>query len=131
MITWKFNELDITFKSKQANLTRDISKMAYANGIQSDAEITIINIDGDTNNNLPTDATGSNGDTSTISQPTVPVGTKKAKTGKPETDVLPTVPGDVDNVDIEPELLDILNSFGNPDQSGNWLDSQPDGQDAH
>jgi hypothetical protein len=131
MITWKFNELDITFKSKAPNLFRDFSKMAYANGIEQDAEITIINVNGNTNHNTLADAFGSNGDTSTIPQPTVPVGTKKVKAGKTETNVVQPVPGDVDNVDIEPELLDILNSYGDTDQSGNWLDSQPDGQDAH
>jgi hypothetical protein len=129
MITWKFNELDITFKSTEANLTRDISKMAWANNIEPDAKITII--DGNTNHNNPTNALSSNGDTSTIPQPTVPVGTKKVKAGKTETNVVQPVPGDVDNVNIEPELLDILNSYGDTDQSGNWLDSQPDGQDAH
>jgi hypothetical protein len=131
MIHWKFNELPITFKSTEANLIRDISKMAHANHIDPSSEITIFNIDGDTNKHLPTDDLGSNGDTSTVLQPTVPVGTKKVKAGKSETDVLPTVPGDVDNVNIEPELLDILDSFGDTGESGNWLDSEPDGQDTH
>jgi hypothetical protein len=131
MITWKFEELPVTFKSKQANLIRDISKMAHANHIDPSSKITIIDINGDTNKHLPTDDLGSNGDTSSVLQPTVPVGTKKVKAGKSEADVLPTVPGDVDNVDIEPELLDILDSFGDTGESGNWLDSKPDGQDTH
>jgi hypothetical protein len=129
MITWKFNELPITFKSTEANLIRDISKMAHANHIEPDAKITIL--DGTTNNNLSADGSGSNGYSCPTAQSTLSVAAKKAKTTKPETDVLPTVPGDLDNADIEPELLDILDSFGDTGESGNWLDSEPDGQDTH
>ena len=129
MITWKFNDLAITFRSTEANLTRDISKMAWANHIEPDAKITIL--DGNTNNTLPADAPGGDGDPGTVSQPTVPVGAKKAKTTKPKADELPTVPVHMDNADIEPDLLDLLDSFGDTEQSGNGLDNQPDGQDTH
>ncbi len=131
MITWKFNELDITFKSKAPNLIRDISKMGHANHIDPNAEITIINVNGNTNHNNLTDAISSNGDTSTTTQPTISVDTKDLTPSEPEAVQLQPVSGNVDNVDIEPDLLDILDSFGDTDQSGNWLDSEPDGQDAH
>jgi hypothetical protein len=124
MITWKFNELPITFKSKAPNLIRDISKMAHANHIDPNAEITIINVNGNTNNNNPTDALSSNGDTSTVLQPTVPVGTKKAKAAKPETDVLPSVSGDLDNADIESNSLDTHDSSGDTLKPGDWFDKQ-------
>jgi hypothetical protein len=129
MITWKFNELPITFKSTEANLSRDILKMAHANHIDPSSLITII--DGNTNNIILADAPGSHGNPSTVLQPTLPVGAKKTKTAKHKTDVVPPVSGDVDNVDIKSDSLDILNYFGDTDQSGNWLDSEPDGQDAH
>ena len=129
MITWKFKDLAITFRSTEANLTRDISKMAWANNIAPDAKITIL--DGNTNNTLPADGSGSDGNPSTVSQPTVPVGAKKTKTTKPKADELSAVPVHVDNADIEPDLLDLLDSFGDTEQSGDGLDSQPGGQDTH
>lgn len=94
MITWKFDELDIYFKSKAENLTRDISKMAYANGVKQNAKITII--DGPTTQLISPDADSSNGDTDTIPQPTVPVDTKKTKTRKPKADELSALFSNVD-----------------------------------
>ena len=69
MITWKFDELEVYFKSKAENLKRDISKMAYANDVKQTAKITII--DGPTNQFISTDNASIDGDTSSISQPTI------------------------------------------------------------
>jgi hypothetical protein len=110
MITWKFEELDVYFQSKAENLQRDISKMAYANGVKQTAKITII--DGPANQFISTDSTSSDGDASTNTQSTVPVGTKKTRTRKQETDGLSDLHGNVepiattdpileDNVDLE------------------------------
>lgn len=122
MITWKFENGTITFRSSPENLNRDIIKMAHANHIDPTTKITII--DGTTNNTLPANASGGDGNPSVGSEPTVPVGAKKTKTKKHKTDELPTVSGDVDNADIEPDLLDLLDSFGDPEQPGDWFDNQ-------
>lgn len=106
MITWKFKELDITFKSKASNLLRDFSKMAYANRIEQDAEITIINVNGNTNHTLPTDAISGNGNTSPATQSTISADTKDISCPEPEADELPTVFSDMDNADPDLDLLD-------------------------
>jgi hypothetical protein len=129
MITWKFNDLAITFRSTEANLARDISKMAWANNIEPDAKITIL--DGTTNNNLSADGSGSDGYSCPTAQSTLPKRTKTPTVPEPEAVQLPTVSGDVDDVNPESDLLDILDSFGDTGESGNWLDSKPDGQDTH
>jgi hypothetical protein len=122
MITWKFKELPITFKSTEANLSRDISKMAHANHIDPSSEITII--DGDPNKPLLADDLSSDVDTSTTAQPTVPVVAKKTKTTKHKTNVVPTVSGDVDDADIKSDSLDTHDSSGDTIQPGDWFDEQ-------
>jgi hypothetical protein len=122
MITWKFKELPITFKSTEANLSRDILKMAHANHINPSSLITII--DGDTNNIILADAPGSHGNPSTVSQPTVSVGAKKAKTAKHKTDVVPPVSVDVDDADIKSDSLDTHDSSGDTLKPGDWFDQQ-------
>lgn len=122
MITWKFENSPITFKSTEANLNRDISKMAYANQIDPSTKITII--DGTPNNPLPANAPGGDGDTSTIPQPTVSVGAKKTKTSKHKTDELPAVSGNVDDATPSSDILDPSGDDGNSCWSGDWFDNQ-------
>lgn len=119
MIKWKFKDLDIYFESKGENLARDISKMAYANGIKEKSEIIII--DGPTNQFISTDNSSSNGDTATIPQPTVPVGTKKTKVRKSETNGLPSVSSNLDNVAVEPSTLGSTDSDSNPSEFGDGI----------
>jgi len=108
MITWKFDELEVYFQSKVENLTRDVSKMAYANGVKQTAKITII--DGPTNQFISTDTASIDGDTSTIPQSTVPVDVKKTKTRKQETSELSAVSSDVDDAVTESNSLDTTSS---------------------
>jgi hypothetical protein len=121
MITWKFNELEIYFQSKAENLKRDMSKMAYANNIKQNSKITIIN--GPDNQFISTDNSSSNGDTATIPQPTISMDTKKVKTTKQETNELPSVPSDLDNVAVEPNTLESTSSHSNPSEFGDGIPS--------
>lgn len=104
MIKWKFEELDVYFQSTSENLTRDISKMAYANGVKQNAKITII--DGPTNQFMPTDTNSSDGDTSTIPQSTLPVDAKSTKTRKQKTNELPDLSGDVESTSTSDPILE-------------------------
>lgn len=104
MITWKFDELDIYFQSKTENLQRDVSKMAYANGVSQTAKITII--DGAINQFISTDSSSSDGDASTSTQSAVPVGTKKGKARKQETDGLSNLHGDVESIATATPILE-------------------------
>jgi hypothetical protein len=104
MITWKFEELDVYFQSKGENLSRDISKMAYANGVKQNANIIII--DGPITQFMPTDTDSVDGDTSTISQPTVSVDAKKAEATKQETNELPDLFGDVESTSTSDPILE-------------------------
>ena len=103
MITWKFKELSITFKSTEANLSRDILKMAHANHIDPSSLITII--DGDTNNIISGDAPGSHGNTATTAQSTLSVDSEEDTPSEPEADELPTVLLDLDDADPDLDLL--------------------------
>ena len=105
MITWKFEELPVTFKSKQANLIRDISKMAYANHIDPSSKITIIDINGDTNNIILADAPGSHGNTATTAQSTLSVDSEEDTPSEPEADELSTVLFDLGDADPDLDLL--------------------------
>ena len=122
MITWKFNDLGITFRSTEANLARDISKMAWANNIEPDAKITIL--DGTTNNNLSADGSGSNGYSCPTAQSTLPKRTKTPTVPEPEAVQLPTVSGDVDDADIKSDSLDTHDSSGDTLKPGDWFDEQ-------
>lgn len=117
MITWKFKDGSITFKSKEENLNRDISKMAHVNNITHNTKIIII--DGEPTKPIPTNSAGLNGDTSTLLQPTLSVGAKKAKATKKETNELHTVPIDLDNANLDPDLLAALNHIGSAQQFSN------------
>jgi hypothetical protein len=121
MIKWKFNDLEVYFESKTENLQRDISKMAYANNIKQTSEITII--DGPVTQFISPDTFSIYGDTASISQPTVSVGAKKVKTTKSETNELPTVPSNVDNVVAEPDTLESTDSDSNTSESGDGIPS--------
>ena len=114
MITWKFKDGGITFKSKEENLNRDISKMSYANNIDPSTKIIIIN--GEPTKPIPTNATRLDGDTSSVQQPTVPVGTKKAKATKKETNELHTVFSDLDDADLDPDPLVVLDTLSGAQQ---------------
>ena len=131
MITWKFNELDITFKSKAPNLFRDFSKMAYANGIGQDAEITIINVNGNTNNTFSTDPASISSDTSNVSQSTIPMGSENISYSKSETTELPSMSSNVDNVDPESNDLELFDTANDLERPGDFDVDQPDGQDTH
>jgi hypothetical protein len=112
MITWKFDELEVYFKSKAENLTRDISKMAYANDVKQTSKITII--DGPVNQFISTDSASVDGDTSAVPLSTIPMGARKTKTTKQEASELPTVPSDVDNAVAESDILGTTNSDSDP-----------------
>ena len=114
MITWKFKDGTITFKSKEENLNRDISKMAYANKIDPSTKIIIIN--GEPTKPIPANAFRLDGDPSSLSQPTVPVGTKKAKATKKETNELHTVSIDLDDADLDSDPLVVLDTFSGAQQ---------------
>ena len=103
MITWKFNELPITFKSTEAKLSRDILRMAHANHIDPSSLITII--DGDTNHIIFADAFGSHGNTATTAQSTLSVDTEEDTPSEQEADELPTVLLDLDDADPDLDLL--------------------------
>ena len=122
MITWKFENGTIAFKSQPENLNRDISKMAHANHIDPTTKITII--DGNTNNTLPADVSGGDGYTSITSQPTVSKRAKKTTTPEQEAVQLPTVSGDVDNVDPKSDVVEPTDSDSNSCWAGDWFDGQ-------
>ena len=122
MITWKFEQSGIFFKSSPENLDRDILKMAHANSLPADTKIIIL--DGNTNNTIPADASSSDGDTSTIPQSTVSVGVKKTKTPKHKTDELPTVSSDLDNATAESDDVASPGDDSNSVWSGDWFDGQ-------
>lgn len=103
MITWKFEELPITFKSTEANLSKDISKMAWANNIELDSKITII--DGEPNHTLLADAFGSHGNTSITAQSTLSVDFEEDTPTEQEADELPTVLLDLGYDDPNLDLL--------------------------
>lgn len=103
MITWKFKELPITFKSTEANLSRDILKMAHANHIDPSSLITII--DGDTSNLILADAPGSHGNTATTEEPTLSVDSEEDTHSEQEADELPPVLLDLDDADPDLDLL--------------------------
>jgi hypothetical protein len=103
MITWKFNELPITFKSTEAKLSRDILRMAHANHIDPSSLITII--DGDTNHIISGDAPGSHGDTSTATQSAIWVDIEELICPEPEAHELPSVFSDMDDADPDLDLL--------------------------
>jgi hypothetical protein len=103
MITWKFEELPVTFKSTEANLSRDISKMAWANNIELDSKITII--DGEPNHTLLADAFGSHSNTATTAQSTISVDLEENTCPEPEADELPTVLLDLGYDDPNLDLL--------------------------
>jgi len=122
MITWKFKELPITFKSTEANLSRDISKMAHANHIDPSSLITII--DGDTSHLILADAFGSHGSTSSTAQSTLSVDSEDNTPAESETDELRPMFSDVDNAHIDPELLDLLDTHSDTIEPGDWFDGQ-------
>jgi hypothetical protein len=104
MIKWKFKDLEVYFESKTENLQRDISKMAYANGVKQTAKITII--DGPTTQFISTDTDSINGDTSTIPQPTVSVDAESTKVTEQKTDELPDLSGDVESIATTDPILE-------------------------
>jgi hypothetical protein len=55
---------------------------------------------------MPTDTNSSDGDTSTIPQPTVSVGAKKIKVRESETDELPNLSGDVESTSTTAPILE-------------------------
>ena len=122
MITWTFEGSNTFYKSKPENHDRDISKMALANKIDPETKIEII--DGDTNHSLPTDAVSSNGDTSTTTQSAISVDTEDNTSAEQEAVQLPPVFSDVDNAHIDPELLDLLDTFSDTIEPGDWFDNQ-------
>lgn len=122
MITWKFENCPIAFKSTEANLDRDIPKMAHANHIDPTTKIIII--DGTPNNPLPADVSGGNGNTSSASQSAVSKRSKKTATNKSETVQLPTVSSDLDDVNSESNYVEPTGDDSNTCWSGDWFDSQ-------
>jgi len=121
MIKWKFNELEVYFESKPENLKRDISKMAYANNLKQKAEITII--DGPVTQFISPDTFSIYGDATSIPQSTVSVDTKKTKVRKSETNELPTVSFDMDNVVAESGALESTDSDSNSSESSDGIPS--------
>jgi hypothetical protein len=103
MITWTFEGLETFFKSRPENLSRDISKMAYANNL--DPETKTIIIDGDTNHTFSTNDLGSNGDSSSATQSALPVDAEELTCPEPETNELPSVFSDMDDADPNLDLL--------------------------
>ena len=122
MITWKFENGTIAFKSQPENLNRDILKMAHANHIDPTTKITII--DGTPNNPLPAYVSGGDGYTSTTAQPAVSKRAKKTTTPESEAVQLPTVSGDVDDVNPESDVVEPTGDDSNTCWSGDWFDQQ-------
>jgi hypothetical protein len=96
--------------------------MAKAMKISPDTKVIIT--DGNTNKSLPTDVASSNGDTSSVLQPAVPVGTKKSKTTKHKTDELPTVSSDLDDDSPKPDNVELPGDDSITSWSGDWFDGQ-------
>jgi hypothetical protein len=129
MITWKFENTPITFKSKEENLDRDISKMRKANFIDPLTQIIILN--GTVNKPIFTDAASIDGSTSVIPQSTIPMVSKKTKSAQPKTTELPSMSSNVDNVSAESNPMESPDPSGNINLTSNFDASEPDGQDTH
>lgn len=117
MITWTFEGMEITFRSKPENLVRDIQKMALANKISPETKTRII--DGNVNNTVSPTTPSSDGDTSTTPLETIPVVPTKNKSGK--TPVVSPVPNDLDNTSPSTDVLGLSVTGSDPDESGVWL----------
>lgn len=103
MIIWSFKGIDTQFRSTPAKHDRDIFKMAKACGVEPETEIIyhhgkpnrpaidhIFAVDSD-----PTDSTVE----------TVPVGTKKPRSGRSTTTGVSDVYGNVVSITTSPDLL--------------------------
>ncbi len=112
-IKWHYKGTDIYFLSTEDNFERH--KLQNAGRLNlTDPEIIIIE-NATTDNSPTTGAPCRNCGTSTETKPTIPVGTKKAKTPKQTTDGLfymsgisPDVDSAVDPVDTDEPDLDLL-----------------------
>jgi hypothetical protein len=129
MITWKFKNTDVSYKSTPENLSRDIFKMAIANKIHHLTQVEYLN--GTNDLNLATLPNSGNGNPSTISQSTIPVVSKKSKVSKSKADELPAVSGDVDHANIEFDYLEPIVTIDNLECTGDFDVDEPDGQNAH
>ena len=78
-------------------------------------------IDGPDNQFISTDNSSSNGDTAFIPQPTVSVDIKKTKVRKSETNELPPVYFDMDNVVAESGTLESTDSDSNSSEFGDGI----------
>lgn len=114
MITWKFENIDVTFKSQPENFVRDTMKMAHANHLPLETKIIVI--DGTPTEPIPT----GDGDTATDPQPTLSKSAKRAKT-KSETSELQSVSGDVVESDPTPDDVEYTNGGFDPDSTGDRL----------
>ena len=122
MITWKFETHNITFKSKPENLDRDRLRMAFANEINLDTKIIIL--DGNIDQPLPSNDVNSNGDTSVAPESTLSGDSPKRKSSKQKTTELSSVPGDLDNVDSDLNNLGLHDSGNDSGEFSDWFDSQ-------
>jgi hypothetical protein len=95
--------------------------MAYANNLKQKAEITII--DGPVTQFISPDTFSIYGDATSIPQSTVSVDTKKTKVRKSETNELPTVFVDMDNVVAESGALESTDSDSNSSESSDGIPS--------
>jgi hypothetical protein len=121
MIKWKFEGKEMFFVSAPQNLDRDISKMAYANSIDPNTKITIIN--GDVPHTTNSDAVNSNVDTASSEVPTIPVDTKKTKSRK-ATDELLDLPGDLAESGYSLNGHQSPSDLDSDSSSSDWFDMQ-------
>jgi hypothetical protein len=121
MITWKFENSPITFKSTEVNLNRDISKMAHANKLDPSTKIIII--DGTISNPAVAISDSSVSNSCPTAQSTLPKRTKTPTVPEPEAVQLPTVSGDVDDVNPESDLLGSSDNAEHSDSSVDWSNS--------
>lgn len=118
---WNFKGIPVFFKSTEESWQSDIVKAKKMLGVY-EAEIETSH--GTTNHNLDADHAGGDGDASTTPQPTVSKRTKKSTADKQETVQLSPVPGDVDDVSPQSDVLESPDGGELPDSTGDWFSSQ-------
>lgn len=124
MITWKFENSPVAFKSKEENLERDIFRMRKVNFIDPQTKINIIN--GTINKPLSADAIGGDGNTSVIPQSTLSVDSTETKTRKSKTSELSSVSSDVVYVDPNLNSLDVPSTPSDTEFFGDLTSSESD-----
>lgn len=121
MITWKFENSPIAFKSTEVNLDRDISKMAHANNIDPTTKIIII--DGTIPNPAVAISDSSVSNSCPTAQSTLPKRAKKSTASEPEAVQLPSVSGDLDDVNSESDVLESSDDSEHSDSTVDRFDS--------